>query len=203
MLPCLPDVLKAKIPERQRAHILCGNSRQITGVPVLCFLASDQFVNTVQSASTSGTGGKSPAKCLNQPCVLLSRYRKISIWCSLPPPPPHPSSRFHRGYNIGVRLIEDFLARSSVGRCQDFRETADVIAKVIGCFRANQSVTVAVFQTEQINPISKTASWWKCRLGKWGNSLFRSWKQAVQKLVTHWIVQVVRSKKCGSHLAHL
>ncbi|XP_008329653.1 trafficking protein particle complex subunit 3 [Cynoglossus semilaevis] len=34
------------------------------------------------------------------------------------------------GYNIGVRLIEDFLARSSIGRCQDFRETADVIAKV-------------------------------------------------------------------------
>ena len=34
------------------------------------------------------------------------------------------------GYNIGVRLIEDFLARSNVGRCQDFRETADVIAKV-------------------------------------------------------------------------
>ncbi|XP_019623494.1 PREDICTED: trafficking protein particle complex subunit 3-like isoform X2 [Branchiostoma belcheri] len=34
------------------------------------------------------------------------------------------------GYNIGVRLIEDFLARSSVGRCHDFRETADVIAKV-------------------------------------------------------------------------
>lgn len=40
-------------------------------------------------------------------------------------------SVFHRGYNIGVRLIEDFLARSSIGRCQDFRETADVIAKVI------------------------------------------------------------------------
>lgn len=36
-----------------------------------------------------------------------------------------------RGYNIGVRLIEDFLARSNVGRCHDFRETADVIAKVI------------------------------------------------------------------------
>ncbi|XP_070295264.1 trafficking protein particle complex subunit 3 [Salvelinus sp. IW2-2015] len=36
------------------------------------------------------------------------------------------------GYNIGVRLIEDFLARSSIGRCQDFRETADVIAKVTG-----------------------------------------------------------------------
>lgn len=38
----------------------------------------------------------------------------------------------HRGYNIGVRLIEDFLARSNVGRCHDFRETADVIAKVTG-----------------------------------------------------------------------
>lgn len=36
-----------------------------------------------------------------------------------------------RGYNIGVRLIEDFLARSNVGRCHDFRETADVIAKVV------------------------------------------------------------------------
>ena len=35
-----------------------------------------------------------------------------------------------RGYNIGVRLIEDFLARSGLGRCNDFRETADVIAKV-------------------------------------------------------------------------
>ncbi|KAG7245119.1 hypothetical protein INR49_023685, partial [Caranx melampygus] len=46
------------------------------------------------------------------------------------------------GYNIGVRLIEDFLARSSIGRCQDFRETADVIAKVIGRFQANQSVTM-------------------------------------------------------------
>lgn len=35
-----------------------------------------------------------------------------------------------RGYNIGVRLIEDFLARASLGRCADFRETAEVISKV-------------------------------------------------------------------------
>lgn len=34
------------------------------------------------------------------------------------------------GYNIGIRLIEDFLSRSGVGRCYDFRETADVIAKM-------------------------------------------------------------------------
>ena len=31
---------------------------------------------------------------------------------------------------MGVRLIEDFLARANTGRCNDFRETADIIAKV-------------------------------------------------------------------------
>lgn len=31
------------------------------------------------------------------------------------------------GYNIGVRLIEDFLARTNSGRCYDFRETAEKI----------------------------------------------------------------------------
>uniref|UniRef100_A0A8D3C431 Trafficking protein particle complex subunit n=1 Tax=Scophthalmus maximus TaxID=52904 RepID=A0A8D3C431_SCOMX len=46
------------------------------------------------------------------------------------------------GYNIGVRLIEDFLARSSIGRCQDFRETADVIAKV--AFKMYLGVTPSV-----------------------------------------------------------
>ncbi|XP_041353997.1 trafficking protein particle complex subunit 3-like [Gigantopelta aegis] len=34
------------------------------------------------------------------------------------------------GYNIGVRLIEDFLARANVSRCNDFKETADIVAKV-------------------------------------------------------------------------
>ncbi len=39
---------------------------------------------------------------------------------------------FHpRGYNIGLRLIDDFLANSGITtKCQDFHETADVIAKV-------------------------------------------------------------------------
>jgi len=34
------------------------------------------------------------------------------------------------GYNIGIRLIEDFLARSAIGRCVDFREVGEVISKV-------------------------------------------------------------------------
>ncbi|KAI9342084.1 transport protein particle complex subunit [Zopfochytrium polystomum] len=34
------------------------------------------------------------------------------------------------GYNIGIRLIEDFLARSGISKCGDFRDTADVISKI-------------------------------------------------------------------------
>lgn len=29
------------------------------------------------------------------------------------------------GYNMGVRLIEDFLARTTSNRCMEMRETAD------------------------------------------------------------------------------
>ena len=35
------------------------------------------------------------------------------------------------GYNIGLRLIEDYLAKSnSTKRCSNFRETAEMISKV-------------------------------------------------------------------------
>lgn len=34
------------------------------------------------------------------------------------------------GYNIGLRLIEDFLAKSNSGACSNFRETAEMISKV-------------------------------------------------------------------------
>jgi len=34
------------------------------------------------------------------------------------------------GYNIGMRLIEDFLAKSNTGACSNFREVADMISKV-------------------------------------------------------------------------
>ena len=36
------------------------------------------------------------------------------------------------GYNIGLRLIEDFLAKSNITtRCINFRETAEMISKVL------------------------------------------------------------------------
>lgn len=34
------------------------------------------------------------------------------------------------GYNIGLRLIEEFLAKTGVKRCQTFKETAEIISKV-------------------------------------------------------------------------
>lgn len=37
------------------------------------------------------------------------------------------------GYNIGLRLIEDFLAKTNMGKCANFRETAESISKV--CYR--------------------------------------------------------------------
>lgn len=46
------------------------------------------------------------------------------------------------GYNIGVRLIEDFLAKSNTGHCASFRETAEVISKV--GFKVFMNVTPTV-----------------------------------------------------------
>ncbi|KAH7650317.1 BET3 vesicular transport [Cryptosporidium bovis] len=34
------------------------------------------------------------------------------------------------GYNIGIRLVDEFLAKSGVSKCENFRETAEVIACV-------------------------------------------------------------------------
>ncbi|MCJ1234957.1 transport protein particle 22 kDa subunit [Varicellaria rhodocarpa] len=34
------------------------------------------------------------------------------------------------GYNIGMRLVEDFFAKSGTQRCANFRETADAISKI-------------------------------------------------------------------------
>ena len=36
------------------------------------------------------------------------------------------------GYNIGLRLVEDFFAKSGTQRCANLRETAETISKVRG-----------------------------------------------------------------------
>ncbi|CAG0907634.1 unnamed protein product [Cyprideis torosa] len=46
------------------------------------------------------------------------------------------------GYNIGVRIIEDFLARTGAGRCNDFKETADRLQSAFKMYmNASPSVT--------------------------------------------------------------
>ncbi|OAX36675.1 BET3 family protein [Rhizopogon vinicolor AM-OR11-026] len=59
------------------------------------------------------------------------------------------------GYNIGTRLIEDFLARSSLGRCSDFREVGEVVAKV--GFKSFLNITPAVTHSG-VPPPSRTSS---------------------------------------------
>ncbi|KAG0699653.1 transport protein particle complex subunit [Suillus ampliporus] len=60
------------------------------------------------------------------------------------------------GYNIGTRLIEDFLARSSLGRCSDFREVGEVVAKV--GFKSFLNITPAVTHSAAPPPSSRPSS---------------------------------------------
>lgn len=36
----------------------------------------------------------------------------------------------NRGYNIGIRLVDDFLAKTNTGRCRSFKDAARTIAEV-------------------------------------------------------------------------
>lgn len=35
----------------------------------------------------------------------------------------------HRGYNIGIRLVDEFLAKTKQGRCNTFRDAAESVAR--------------------------------------------------------------------------
>ena len=48
-----------------------------------------------------------------------------------------------RGYNIGTRLIEEFLAKSGASKCQDFKETVEWITKVGFRMFLNMTPTVS------------------------------------------------------------
>jgi len=54
------------------------------------------------------------------------------------------------GYNMGTRLVEDFLARSGTGRCADFREVGDVLAKV--AFKAFLNISPQISHIVSPNP---------------------------------------------------
>lgn len=52
-----------------------------------------------------------------------------------------------RGYNIGTRLIEDFLARTNLSKCSDFREVGEVVSKV--GFKMFLNITPTVIHHQQ------------------------------------------------------
>jgi len=70
------------------------------------------------------------------------------------------------GYNIGTRLIEDFLARSNMGRCNDFKEVGEVIAKV--GFKAFLNITPTV--THSALPVAAGATGASGLIGSVGSS---------------------------------
>jgi len=41
------------------------------------------------------------------------------------------------GFNIGIRIIDEFLAKSGVTSCSNFKETAETISKVILSIKFN------------------------------------------------------------------
>ena len=47
------------------------------------------------------------------------------------------------GYNIGVRLIEDFLSRTNGGKCHDFKETSEKIQLAFKLFLNIQPTVTA------------------------------------------------------------
>ncbi|KXT05755.1 hypothetical protein AC578_1048 [Pseudocercospora eumusae] len=53
------------------------------------------------------------------------------------------------GYNMGLRLVEDFLAKSNTGSCSNFRETAEIISKV--GFKIFMNITPTVTNWSQDN----------------------------------------------------
>lgn len=53
-----------------------------------------------------------------------------------------------RGYNIGVRLIDEYLSKTKTTRCSDFRETAERIAKVGFKMFLNAPVSVTNWNPE-------------------------------------------------------
>lgn len=53
------------------------------------------------------------------------------------------------GYNMGVRLVEDFLAKSNISHCSSLAETAEVIAKVAFKMFLGVSATVGVWSQDK------------------------------------------------------
>ncbi len=52
------------------------------------------------------------------------------------------------GYNIGIRLVDEFLAKTRMGRCSSFKETAEVIAKQAFLMFINVNASITNFSAD-------------------------------------------------------
>lgn len=67
------------------------------------------------------------------------------------------------GYNMGVRLIEDFLARTNSGRCMELRETADKLQQAFRLYLGMQpNVTSWSSAGDEFSLV-----WDSCPLSEW------------------------------------
>ncbi|KAK7604548.1 hypothetical protein V9T40_005734 [Parthenolecanium corni] len=104
------------------------------------------------------------------------------------------------GYNIGVRLIEDFLARTNSGRCVDFRDTSEKIQQAFRTYlsvfpqitnwsTANDEFSL-IFETNPLTEFVELPD--HCLNLKYNNILpgvLRGACEMVQMEVTSWFVQ--------------
>jgi trafficking protein particle complex subunit 3 len=68
------------------------------------------------------------------------------------------------GYNIGLRLIEDYLAKSNtMNRCSNFRETAEMISRV---WSTSTSVYVNVTDSARLDSRSSSTSRLRLQIGQ-------------------------------------
>lgn len=63
--------------------------------------------------------------------LLLQLYGSFvrAMWTEVGDPAKIVAHQRRFGRDIGARLADDFFAKSSVGKCRDLRESADVVAK--------------------------------------------------------------------------
>lgn len=57
------------------------------------------------------------------------------------------------GYNIGIRLIDDFLSKTGNNACQTFRDTIDVISKIAFKMYLGVSCDVLVYSDKEFGLI--------------------------------------------------
>lgn len=69
----------------------------------------------------------------------------------------------HRGYNIGIRLVDEFLAKTKQGRCSTFREAAEAVARQALPMFLNISANVTNWNAEGNECSLVSLGGWGCQ----------------------------------------